>query len=233
MGSIIGMGIAIFGSIAVAIFSYFKHRSSAALIDRASGSGKAPCKWLVKWDHETAINWAKDLLDNRDNIAIIDITESGHKPRDEIIEIAIMNGHGKLLLNSLVKPESHRINPTASMIHGLKDADLSSAPGFSELIESLRSATTDRTCIYFDLEFVFRIVKQTFQRYEIDPMKENFVDLRHYMAAYEGDWSPYDGRYHLPTLPGSDYRAPGNCKIMLDQIERMAADIPLMDQGDN
>jgi hypothetical protein len=111
--------------------------------------------------------------------------------------------------------------------------DLSSAPAFSDLIASLRSATTDRTCIYFDLEFVSRILKQTFQRYQIDPLNENFVELRHYMAAYQGDWSPYDGRYQLPTLPGSDYRAPGDCKIMLDQIERMATDIPLLDQGNN
>jgi len=227
MGSMIGMGVAIFGSIAVAIFSYFMHRSTQALIDRAAGSGKAPCKWLVKWDHEAAITWATAMLAHPENVAIIDIAESGPNPRDEIIEIAVLDGNGESLFYSLLKPAEQRVNPRATLIHGLRDEDLESAPGFTEIAPRLFKLLEGRNWIFYDQELVERVLGQTCSAYGIDLPRGEPCDLKHYLAAYEGEWSPYDGRYRLPSLPGSEYRAMSDCRIMLDQIRRMTADRPL------
>ena len=229
MGSIVGMAFAVIGSITIAIYSYFKHRSTSAMIDRAAGSGKAPCKWLVKWDHEAAIEWATGLLAHPDNVAIIDITESGPNPRDEIIEIAVLDGTGSVLFTSLFKPVTHRLNPKSTLIHGLQDEDLITAPGFAEVAPSFFLALGDRTRIYYQQDFVERIIGQTCQRYEINMPDGESVDLRHYLAAYQGEWSPYDGRYRLPSLPGSDYRALTDCKIMLDQIRKV---LPTVSAGE-
>ena len=223
------MGVAVFGSIAVAIFSYFKHRSTAALTERAAGSGNAPCKWLLKWDHQASIDWAASVLSQPDEIAIIDITESGPNPRDEVIEIAVLDGNGSALFHSLVKPVTQRINPKFALAHGLQDKDLESAPSFAEIAPRLFEALKGRQWIFYQKEFIERILKQTCTRYDIDLPGIESTELRHYLAAYEGEWSPYEGSYRLPSLPGSDCRAQGDCWIMLDQIRRMAADSTLVD----
>ena len=132
-GKVIGMAIALVGGILMAIFNFIRHRRVESLLERAGGEGKAPCRWLVQWDHAEATRWAKEILARTEDVAFIDITESGAGTRDVVIEVAAVDTAGTVLFHSLINSANHPLNPRTSEEHGLVREHIENSPGFDEV----------------------------------------------------------------------------------------------------
>lgn len=78
---------------------------------------------------------------------------------DELLELALVDDAGNVLLDSLVKPERHTEWPEAQAIHGITPADVANAPSLESLLPRLRAVIegAGTLVIYnagFDLAFL-------------------------------------------------------------------------------
>ncbi|WP_149135045.1 3'-5' exonuclease [Cupriavidus campinensis] len=62
---------------------------------------------------------------------------------DELVELALVDEAGKVLLDSLVKPIRHTEWPDAQAIHGISPADVANAPSLDDLVPRLLDIIID------------------------------------------------------------------------------------------
>lgn len=180
--------------------------------------------WMRK-DREEASNWARNVL--ADPLAIILDTETTGVGDDaEIVQIAIIDVEGHILLDALVKP-TQPIPADSTRVHGISDADVADAPPFSEfycrLCDILGSAS--RVVIY-NASYDWRIFCQTCWVYRLTvpdvPLGILSDCAMHWYAQWFGEWSDYHGSYWWQPLPSGDHRALGDCRATLRLIQEMA-----------
>jgi DNA polymerase-3 subunit epsilon len=102
----------------------------------------------------SAVLWAREQLSQND-WAILD-TETTGLYDAEIVEIAIINNLGEMLLDALVKP-SIPIPAEATDIHGISDAMVADAPTFPEVYPTDAALKDKRVLIYnsaFDIKIL-------------------------------------------------------------------------------
>ncbi len=103
--------------------------------------------------------WLSDLF--REGFVVIDTETTGLGASDEIIEIAAVVSDGSLLMQSLVRPKSARIQPAAQRVHGLSASDLSAAPRWPEVLAKLLVALDGRRVLAWNAPFDERLAIQT------------------------------------------------------------------------
>jgi DNA polymerase-3 subunit epsilon len=94
----------------------------------------------------------------------LDTETTGLDGEAEIIEIAVLDRHGQVLLESLVRPVCP-VPPEVSAIHGLKDADLLDAPTWPALADSLTQLLAGRTVVAHSASFDERLIEQSCRRH--------------------------------------------------------------------
>jgi DNA polymerase-3 subunit epsilon len=102
----------------------------------------------------SAVLWAREQLSQND-WAILD-TETTGLYDAEIVEIAIINNLGEMLLDALVKL-SIPIPAEATDIHGISDAKVADAPTFPEVYPTDAALKDKRVLIYnsaFDIKIL-------------------------------------------------------------------------------
>jgi DNA polymerase-3 subunit epsilon len=109
---------------------------------------------FIERDRVSAVLWAREQLSQKD-WAILD-TETAGLYGAEIVEIAIINNLGEMLLDALVKP-SIPIPAEATDIHGISDAMVAAAPTFPEVYPTDAALKDKRVLIYnsaFDIKIL-------------------------------------------------------------------------------
>lgn len=172
-------------------------------------------------DRMDAIGWAKSILADPGAV-ILDTETTGLGCDDEIIEIAVVDISGAILLNTLIAPTC-AIEPGASAVHGITGRDLANAPSWPDIHDRvagiLRSAS--RVVIY-NAAFDVRMLNQTGERYGLDTLDSGaYQCAMHWYAQFLGDWSDYHGDYRWQPLAGG-HRALGDCLATLAVIQSMA-----------
>lgn len=113
--------------------------------------------------------WARVAVDPaHTHVRFVDTETTGLDETDQVIEIAITDNQGNILVNSLVRPDCP-IPADASAIHGIHDADVAEAPTWSELWPQVFEALNEMVIIGYNVEFDARLVDQTRRRYKIEP----------------------------------------------------------------
>lgn len=74
-------------------------------------------------------------------------------PKDEILEIGILDDQGRALVDSLVRPVNHSMWPGAQAIHGISPADVANAPTLDELKSEIIEAVKDRVVVIYNAVF--------------------------------------------------------------------------------
>lgn len=123
---------------------------------------------------------------------------------DEILEIAIVDDTGAVLLDTLVRPVVRTCWPVAQEIHGITSEAVSCAPPLKELTPSLAGifADCDQVVIYnavFDLSFLPREIGEAI-------LLKTACAMRAY-AVWYGEWSRYHDDYRLHDLASAARRA--------------------------
>lgn len=147
------------------------YKSVSALVKYAKANSLATSS-------EQTINSNDDIVcevANHSNVAVSSLTTSdilfietnttGFYKSDEVVEIAIVDIHEKVLFQSLIKP-SQLISKTATSIHGITNTMLINAPTFEKIYKKIKKTVKDKTLIFYNANFhtmkIARSVQKSF-----------------------------------------------------------------------
>jgi DNA polymerase-3 subunit epsilon len=87
-------------------------------------------------------------------ICVIDTETTGLcVDNDEILEIAIIDSNGEVLMNTLVRPEQRTSWPEAQRIHGISPQDVESAPTLAQIKDEIREIVAGRIVVIYNAEY--------------------------------------------------------------------------------
>ncbi|HIH8965823.1 3'-5' exonuclease [Serratia marcescens] len=169
------------------------------------------------------------------NCLVLDTETTGLDDKAEIIEIAVIDATGKVLLNTLVKP-SKPIPAEATAIHGITDEMVKDAPTWPEVSPQLCSLISGKTIAIYNAEYDLRLLEQTDRIWKVTPkisVTPQIVCAMHEYAEFYGQKSDRGGyKWQKLTaaaeqqgviIEGTPHRALSDCLTTLGVIKAMAA----------
>lgn len=114
-----------------------------------------------------------ELLD-RDDVFILDTETTGLK-NAEVIEVAVIDTRGKVLLDTLVKPRKAAMNPYAQRVHGISLNMLSDAPEWPDVQPGLQRVLDRGTVLAWNAGFDSRMLNESNQAWELPHDRFLFV----------------------------------------------------------
>ncbi|EPW8464688.1 3'-5' exonuclease [Serratia marcescens] len=169
------------------------------------------------------------------NCLVLDTETTGLDDKAEIIEIAVIDATGKVLLNTLVKP-SKPVPAEATAIHGITDEMVKDAPTWPEVNPQLCSLISGKTIAIYNAEYDLRLLEQTDRIWKVTPnisVTPQIVCAMHEYAEFYGQKSDRGGyKWQKLTaaaeqqgviIEGTPHRALSDCLTTLGVIKAMAA----------
>ncbi|MFW6311457.1 MAG: 3'-5' exonuclease [Nanoarchaeota archaeon] len=163
---------------------------------------------------EKALQTRKRWLNNKTKYCIVDTETTGLGKADKVVEIAIIDLDGNILLNTLVNPNK-KIHWAAEKVHGISNSMVQTAPDIIEVGSKVNDILKNRIMIAYNAKFDARMIKQSFNlnvKYEC--LMHNVMD---YMST-----SRYISLEVATTNIRSDYqehRALEDCYLCLKLIK--------------
>ncbi len=160
---------------------------------------------------------------------ILDTETTGLQGDAEICEIAVMDSHGRTLIDQLVNPVGS-IPPEVTEIHGITNDEVDGAPGFEHLWPQLTTTLVGRTVVIFNSDFDLRLLRQSGKTAGVADMgalhsisRNTFCAMKLY-AQYYGAWNRSRGSYAWQSLNAAGLQ----CGIALPpDLHRARADVAL------
>lgn len=169
------------------------------------------------------------------NALIVDTETTGLGEAAEVVELAVIDCTGTVLLDTLVRP-SAPIPAEAAAISGITDAMLEGAPTWTQIADTFRALSAGRTLVAYNAAFDTRVLEQTGRRYAL-PALDQIAGVGCAMQAYAdfyGEWSEERGRFRWQKLSAAArqmgvpvegaHRALADCISTLGVIRSMADD---------
>jgi DNA polymerase-3 subunit epsilon len=113
-----------------------------------------------------AVAWARSAVADP-AVVYLDTETTGLDRFAEIVEIAVLDAVGRVIVDTLVRPKA-AIPPIASAIHGIYDAHLERAPTWPEIHASVSAALAGRQVIVYNAAFDRRMVAQSCARHGLE-----------------------------------------------------------------
>lgn len=176
-------------------------------------------------DRVRAIRTARDIIRRRP--LILDTETTGLHERAEIVEVAVINWDGAVLLDTLVQPDDP-IPAAATAVHGITDEMVRGAPRFDVvwqaqlrgIVEGAVAYYTQPLCIY-NADYDLRLIRQSLRRYGIRPaFLKPPICLMELYAQFAGELSAYFGGYRWHKLES----AASLCGVSVDGAHRALTD---------
>jgi DNA polymerase-3 subunit epsilon len=142
----------------------------------------------------------------------LDTETTGISPLDVVIEIAVLDSDGSVLLDTLAK-STMPIPPEATAIHGINDIHLVDAPEWGEVWPELVRVLDGRVVGIYNAAFDLRMLRQTCGLAGIlwtQPFKRHFCIMEMF-AEFFGDWNQSRRSYRWKSLEfaGKYFKLPG------------------------
>lgn len=153
------------------------------------------------------------IFNDKSKYVILDTETTGLGKYDEIIEISIIDLDGKVIYDSLVKPD-RRITYDAYKIHGISDDMVEVYPTFESQWEDIYKAIKGKTIIAYNAKFDIRMIKQTLDIYKITPPRLNSLCMMELCTRYKGFRPKLESFSSSPQT----HRALGDTYIILNDI---------------
>jgi DNA polymerase III epsilon subunit-like protein len=118
---------------------------------------------------QESITWARQVLEGGKTL-IVDTETTGLHDNDEVVQLAIVDIQGTVLLDTLVRPTSP-MAPEARAIHGITDQALADAPPFADLYHPIAHLLGHRPVLAYNADFDRRILAQTCTKYGLPPLE--------------------------------------------------------------
>ena len=190
----------------------------------------------------TAQALARAIL-RKPNLVIFDTETTGLDRTAEIVELAIIDSAGGVLLESLVRP-TLPVPPEASAVHHITDDHLQSAPTMDDLDHQLRQVLTGRYVVAYNLAYDLRVLNQSLAAHNLQPIHTDdffypgnpIADsacIMELYATYHGARSPGHQDYTWQSLeaalqqsglafPGDPHQALTDARATLALLEHLA-----------
>jgi DNA polymerase-3 subunit epsilon len=148
---------------------------------------------------EKAIEMAREIFAQKP--VYIDTETTGLDKNAEIVEIAIVDHDGKVLMEDLIRP-SVSIPPETSRVHHITDEMVKNAKTWPVLWPTIRSNIFGRPLAFYNEVFDMRMIRQTHQKFSPTPWRENFKTfcVMKLYAQFVGDWDSYHNRFRYFKL---------------------------------
>ncbi len=117
-----------------------------------------------------------------------------YPPRDKIVEIAIIDGNGETLLNTLVNPERD-IPRVVINIHGIDNEMVKGSPTIEDLEPQLIEILSCKKLIAYNLNFDIRFLPMRV----VDSIKEKYCCMLRFAPVY-GEWNSSHGNFKWKSL---------------------------------
>jgi DNA polymerase-3 subunit epsilon len=180
----------------------------------------------MEYSRQAVAAQAAQLL--QDGFVLIDLETTGldRDPNVEIVDVAIINQRGEVLLNTLVRPQG-RIPPEASRINGIFDENVADAPPFAQVYDDIARHLNGQMVVAYNYTFERNILNTVCHRHSMPRFtpKEWWCAMRSYQSF---TWSV---RY-IPLTKActreririeNAHRALGDCRLTLALVHLMAA----------
>ena len=86
----------------------------------------------------------------------------------EIIQVAVVDLAGTVLLDTLVRP-STPIAPAASLVHGMVDSDVATAPSLADVAPALAEVTRGRLLLAYNAPYDYGVIENGLRAAGLDP----------------------------------------------------------------
>jgi DNA polymerase III subunit epsilon len=137
----------------------------------------------------------------------LDTETTGVRSTAEIIEICLVDHTGEILFDSLVQPRLP-IPPAATMVHGISNAMVATAPTWVDLWPQVQAILEKRTVGIYNADFDLRLLRQTHQQYRMlwsPPQFDPFCIMQLY-AQFYGDWDIHRNTWRWQSLEKAGQR---------------------------
>jgi DNA polymerase III epsilon subunit-like protein len=143
----------------------------------------------MRWESKQHVQAWLESFDRQEALRpiFLDTETTGTRSFSEIIEICLVNEHGKTLFRSLVYPTTE-IEPMATMVHGLTRDDVIGAPRFPQIYETVMNHLRDHVIIAYNAAFDMRLLKQTADCYELAFPELHTACLMYAYAKYRDEY---------------------------------------------
>lgn len=123
--------------------------------------------------------------------------------RAEIVQIAVVDAAGQVLIDTLVKPMKS-IPSEATRIHGITDATVADAPSFAAILPQLQTILTGQNVIVYNAEFDRRMLHESADAAGCDmtdweSLSRWWCAMKAFAEIY-GDWNSYRHSYRWQKL---------------------------------
>ncbi|HGE8503590.1 3'-5' exonuclease [Serratia ureilytica] len=171
------------------------------------------------------------------NCLVLDTETTGLDGKAEIIEIAVIDAGGKVLLNTLVRP-SKPIPADATAIHGITNEMVSDAPTWPEISAKVCALIAGKITVIYNAEYDMRLLMQTDAIWDVQPefstdakpqivcaMEEyaEFYGQRNERGGYKWQKLTAAAEQQGVIIEGTPHRALSDCLTTLGVIKAMAA----------
>jgi len=170
-------------------------------------------------DRQEAKAWAQNVLDNPNQYVILD-TETTDLD-GEIIEIAIIDLLGNILLNQRIKPLG-AMSKGAQAVHGISLEMLASEPLFVDVYPRIAELIQDKTVLIYNKSFDTARLSGDCKRHGLDILSFKSECVMLMYSQFYGDWSEYWGNYKRQPLDGG-HSALSDCRATRDILKIMAS----------
>ncbi|MCY3880243.1 MAG: 3'-5' exonuclease [Rhodobacteraceae bacterium] len=164
------------------------------------------------------------------NALILDTETTGLDRNAEIVEAAVIDCQGSVLLDQRIRP----VNPIprrATEVHGISDRDVADCPNWADIHDSFVQLVDGRKMIIYNKSYDLRLLRQSAAIFGLpEPVRGQnaecamltFAEFRHGYAG--GRWFRLEAAARLMRVrkQGRGHSALGDCRTTLGVIRAMA-----------
>ncbi len=167
-----------------------------------------------------AIERAQEFLTRKP--IYLDTETTGTGPNDNILEIAIINHDGTVLIDTLVKPVG-KIDPGAQRVHGISAEMVAAAPRWGEVWDEIEAVLEGRLLGIYNADFDLRLIQQSHARNWLQWRQPEGLEIFCIMKLYAqfyGQWNSRRGNYRWQSLDNAQQQ----CGLTLANTHRAKDD---------
>ena len=182
-------------------------------------------------DREDALSWARELV-GRDDVLYVDTETTGVRfGQDDVIDIGIVDGAGRVIMDQLVRPVV-AIPADSEAVHGISNRAIVTAPRLAELWPQLSTLVAGRVVVSYNASFDQQMLSHAASRRGLTHLEPARWDCAmEAFAAFNGQFSHHRRGFrwiNLETatrmlgLDAPQHRAVSDAMVCLELVQELS-----------